>query len=81
MVQGGSSSVNGVDDAACFRVVRDAMRVMEVSVDEQEALIKLVAVVIHLGNVEYASGDATGPARILNPELVATIAQVIKRST
>jgi len=50
---------------------------MEINDDEKDALFCLVAVVIHLGNVEYASGD-NGRARITNPELVTGIAKVIQ---
>lgn len=48
---------------------------MEMSEEEQEALFLLVAVVIHLGNIEFESGDG-GRARITNPALVSTIAKV-----
>lgn len=64
-----------MNDAENFKIVRDALRVMEMGEEEQEALFLLVAVVIHLGNIEFASGDG-GRARIVNPLLVSTIAKV-----
>lgn len=64
-----------MNDAENFKIVRDALRVMEMGEEEQEALFLLVAVVIHLGNIEFASGDG-GRARIVNPPLVSTIAKV-----
>ena len=48
---------------------------MEINDEEQDALFYLVAVVIHLGNIEFASGDG-GRARITNPDLVTAIAKV-----
>ena len=50
---------------------------MEINDEEQDALFYLVAVVIHLGNIEFASGDG-GRARITNPDLVTAIAKVKK---
>lgn len=48
---------------------------MEIGDEEQEALFHLLSVIIHLGNVEYASGEG-GRASISNPALVSTIAKV-----
>jgi len=74
--QGASVDVSGMDDQLNFKVVKEALHVMELSEKEQEALFNLVAVVIHLGNIQFASGDG-GRARITNPDLVITIAKVI----
>lgn len=74
-MKGESSQVAGVNDAENFKIVREALRVMEIDNEEQEALFLLVSVVIHLGNIEFASGDG-GRARINNPVLVSTIAKV-----
>jgi myosin heavy subunit len=67
--------VSGVDDAESFKIVRDALRVMEIGDEEQEALFLLLSVIIHLGNIEFASGEGDR-ARINNPVLVSTIAKV-----
>ena len=63
-----------MDDAENFKVVKEALKVMEIREEEQDALFELVAVVIHLGNIEFTAGDG-GRARIVNPNLVTTIAQ------
>lgn len=47
--QGQSVKVHSIDDAADYRTVIKAMKVMELSDDEQHAMMVLVAVVIHLG--------------------------------
>jgi myosin-1 len=73
--QGDSSKVSGVDDAEGFKTVREALKVMEIGDEEQQALYLLLSVIIHLGNIEFASGDG-GRARITNPDLVSTIAKV-----
>jgi myosin heavy subunit len=67
--------VSGVDDAEGFKTVREALKVMEIGDEEQQALYLLLSVIIHLGNIEFASGDG-GRARITNPDLVSTIAKV-----
>lgn len=75
--QGESSKVSGVDDAESFKIVRDALRVMEIGDEEQEALFLLLSVIIHLGNIEFASGEGDR-ARINNPVLVSTIAKLLQ---
>ena len=72
--QGGDHKVAGVNDGLDFKIVRDALKVMELSPDEQEALVQLIAVVIHLGNVQFE--ETGGRARIQNPEVVTIIAKV-----
>ncbi|XP_045023570.1 LOW QUALITY PROTEIN: unconventional myosin IC-like [Daphnia magna] len=74
--QGESSRLSGVDDAQNFKIVRGALHVMEIGDEEQEALFHLLSVIIHLGNVEYASGEG-GRASISNPALVSTIAKLL----
>lgn len=72
--QGGDHKVAGVNDALDFKIVHDALKVMEVAPHEQEALVQLVAVVIHLGNVQFE--DAGGRSKVKNPEVVTIIAKV-----
>lgn len=72
--QGGDHKVTGVNDGLDFKVVHDALKVMELSANEQEALVQLIAVVIHLGNVEFEDGGSR--AKIANPKAVTTIAKV-----
>lgn len=67
--------MSGINDAQDFKIVRDALRVMEIEDEEQEALFLLVAVVIHLGNIEFSSAEG-GRASLQNPVLVSTIAKV-----
>lgn len=47
---------------------------MEVSCEEQSAMMYLVAIVIHLGNLRFVSDG--GKTEIANLELVDTIANV-----
>ncbi|XP_039370490.1 unconventional myosin-Ia isoform X2 [Mauremys reevesii] len=48
-------SLPGVDDAANFRAVQEAMRVIGFSPAEVQALLEVAAVVLKLGNVELGS--------------------------
>ncbi|NXC77995.1 MYO1A protein, partial [Anhinga anhinga] len=50
-----SSGLPGMDDAANFRAVQDAMRVIGFSPDEMTALLEVTAVVLKLGNVQLSS--------------------------
>ncbi|XP_074709687.1 unconventional myosin-Ia isoform X3 [Strix uralensis] len=50
-----SSGLPGVDDAANFRAMQDAMRVIGFSPAEVTALLEVTAVVLKLGNVQLSS--------------------------
>ncbi|KAF4527003.1 hypothetical protein B566_EDAN001550 [Ephemera danica] len=55
-----------MNDAAQYRAVRHAMRVIELEEEEQVAIFQLVATVLHLGNVGF--GENEGHATVLKPE-------------
>ncbi|KAM9347706.1 unconventional myosin-Ib isoform 3-T3 [Symphorus nematophorus] len=48
-----SASVNGLDDAANFRTVRNAMQIVGFMEDEVQSVLELVAAVLKLGNIEF----------------------------
>uniref|UniRef100_A0A8C1ZXZ4 Unconventional myosin-Ib n=1 Tax=Cyprinus carpio TaxID=7962 RepID=A0A8C1ZXZ4_CYPCA len=48
-----SATVNGLDDAACFRTVRNAMQIVGFMEDEVQSVLELVAAVLKLGNLEF----------------------------
>uniref|UniRef100_A0A8C8RMZ1 Unconventional myosin-Ia n=1 Tax=Pelusios castaneus TaxID=367368 RepID=A0A8C8RMZ1_9SAUR len=49
-----STSLPGMDDAANFRIIQDAMQVIGFSPEEVQALLEVTAVVLKLGNVQLA---------------------------
>ncbi|XP_072556307.1 unconventional myosin-Ib-like isoform X4 [Paramormyrops kingsleyae] len=48
-----SASVNGLDDAANFRTVRNAMQIVGFMEDEVQSVLQLVAAILKLGNIEF----------------------------
>ncbi|XP_030643049.1 unconventional myosin-Ib isoform X2 [Chanos chanos] len=48
-----SATVNGLDDAAGFRTVRNAMQIVGFMEDEMQSVLELVAAVLKLGNIEF----------------------------
>nr|XP_046259069.1 unconventional myosin-Ib isoform X8 [Scatophagus argus] len=48
-----SAVVNGLDDAANFRTVRNAMQIVGFMEDEMQSVLELVAAVLKLGNIEF----------------------------
>ncbi|KAF9562132.1 myosin 5 [Agrocybe pediades] len=71
--QGGPSStpINGVDDAEEFRSTQQALSTVGISVEKQWAVFRLLAALLHLGNVKItqmrtdASIEDTDPALML----------------
>ncbi|KAM9265187.1 unconventional myosin-Ia [Morus bassanus] len=75
-----SSGLPGVDDAANFRAVQDAMRVIGFSPDEVTALLEVTAVVLKLGNVQLSSSyQASGmeACSIAEPQELQEICELI----
>ncbi|KAL6100582.1 myo1b [Pungitius sinensis] len=48
-----SAAVNGLDDAANFRTVKNAMQIVGFMEDEVKSVLELVAAVLKLGNIEF----------------------------
>ncbi|KAI8846206.1 P-loop containing nucleoside triphosphate hydrolase protein, partial [Chytridium lagenaria] len=55
--------IEGVDDAADFRLLQDSFNIMKLSSDEQNELYKIIAAVLHLGNIQV-SGDRDDQAHL-----------------
>lgn len=54
-VKSSNKSIDGVDDAAEFKTVLEAMDVMNISPDEQLEFLRVVSVILHLGNITYVA--------------------------
>ncbi|XP_047456890.1 unconventional myosin-Ib isoform X2 [Mugil cephalus] len=62
-----SAAVNGLDDAANFRTVRNAMQIVGFMEDEVQSVLELVAAVLKLGNIEFkpeSRSNGTDESRI-----------------
>ncbi|KAF3652096.1 Myosin-7 [Capsicum annuum] len=54
----------GVDESEEYLATRRAMEIVGISHDEQDAIFRVVAAILHLGNIEFAKGietDASEP--------------------
>ncbi|XP_042410642.1 myosin-17-like [Zingiber officinale] len=58
--------LDGVDDAEDYLATRKAMDIIGISVEEQEAIFRVVAAILHLGNVDFAKGAEIDSAVIKN---------------
>ncbi|XP_017692109.1 PREDICTED: unconventional myosin-Ia [Lepidothrix coronata] len=76
----GTSSLPGMDDAANFRAMQDAMKVIGFSPAEVTALLEVTAVVLKLGNVQLSSSfQASGmeACSIAEPRELQEICELI----
>ncbi|XP_047939592.1 myosin-17-like [Salvia hispanica] len=48
--------LDGVSDAEEYLATRRAMDIVGISEDEQEAIFRIVAAILHLGNIEFSKG-------------------------
>ncbi|OIW18737.1 hypothetical protein TanjilG_13489 [Lupinus angustifolius] len=49
--------LDGVDDAHEYHATRRAMDIVGISEEEQEAIFRVVAAILHLGNIEFSKGE------------------------
>lgn len=48
--------LDGIDDAKEYIATRKAMDTVGISVEEQDAIFRVIAAILHLGNIEFAKG-------------------------
>lgn len=48
--------LDGVDDSKEYIATRKAMDIVGISADEQDGIFRVVAAILHLGNIEFAKG-------------------------
>ncbi|KAF7805966.1 myosin-6-like isoform X1 [Senna tora] len=48
--------MEGVDDSKEYIATRRAMDIVGISSEEQDAIFRVVAAILHLGNIEFAKG-------------------------
>ncbi|XP_052238757.1 unconventional myosin-Ic-like isoform X2 [Dreissena polymorpha] len=75
--QGEDNSLQTMGDQANWRAVQHSLDVLDFSQEQQKALFSIVGSVLHLGNVKFDSDEKSDMARVTNPEIVATIAELL----
>eukprot|EP00741_Cyanophora_paradoxa_P014639 tig00020816_g14119.t1 len=60
LTQGGSTAISGVDDAADFRRMREAMARVGVGEEDQSRVLRTLASVLHLGNLRFGPAPGSG---------------------
>ncbi|KAF9434267.1 class II myosin [Entomortierella beljakovae] len=76
----GCLSVDGIDDVQDFEETLQAMRVIGLSQHEQDEIFRMLAIVLWLGNVQFAEDD-NGAAQITDNEVIAFIAYIMEVDT
>lgn len=71
-----NGKVSSINDAQDFQAIQTAMNVIEIPAAEQTEIFKIVAAVLHMGNVGFTE-DEHGHATILKPESVKAIADLL----
>ncbi|KAI6684218.1 hypothetical protein NL676_030131 [Syzygium grande] len=51
--------LDGVNDAEEYLAIRRAMNVVGISEDEQDSIFRVVAAILHLGNINFSKGEET----------------------
>ncbi|XP_057451250.1 myosin-12 [Lotus japonicus] len=56
--------VSNVDDAKEYLETRNAMDIVGISQDEQDAIFRVVAAILHLGNINFAKGNEVDSSKL-----------------
>ena len=70
--QSGCFAIEGVDDAADFKEVLDAMNTLQFSQDIQTQILQIIAAILHMGNIRFSPGSTEGSSKV-NPSAANAI--------
>ncbi|KAG0238392.1 class II myosin [Actinomortierella wolfii] len=73
----GCLDVDGIDDVHDFAETLEAMRVIGLSQQEQDEIFRMLAIILWLGNVQFAENDE-GYAGITDPDVVQFVAYIME---
>lgn len=74
--QGNASKVDTVNDRSDFREMISSLNTLQFSKDEQDTLWRVVAAILHLGNLEFETDDEK--LKLKNPKLADTAANLLQ---
>ncbi|XP_032890982.1 unconventional myosin-Id [Amblyraja radiata] len=78
-IKGGGVVKSAINDAADFKAVADAMKVIGFTAEEIQTVYKILATILHLGNLKFTmDGDAT---LIESSKLLSVIAELLSTKT
>ena len=76
----GCLEVPGIDDRADFAAAQEAMRIIGISPEDQLSILRMLAAILWLGNVNFVENDA-GEAQIANTDVPAFVAYLLEVDT
>ena len=68
--------VEGIDDSIEFSGLLDALRTMGFTMAEEHDLFRVIALILHLGNIELTE-DRSGQARITNSDQLSLVSELM----
>ncbi|CAI0416402.1 unnamed protein product, partial [Linum tenue] len=70
-------SIDGVDDAVNFHIVKEALDIVHVSMEDQESVFAMLSAVLWLGNVSFTVIDSENHVEPVADECLVTVAELI----
>lgn len=74
--QGNASKVETINDRASFREVTGSLNTLQFNKDEQDTLWRIIAAIIHLGNLEFETDE--DKLKVKNPKVTDTAADLLQ---
>ncbi|KAJ3051404.1 hypothetical protein HK097_007621 [Rhizophlyctis rosea] len=65
-IKNSNKNIDGVDDAADFKALQDALQIMQFTEEDQQDLLRSVAAILHLGNITVQN-DREDQAQLSGP--------------
>ena len=75
--QSGCDKLDTMDDGECWREMQEALKVIGFDSDEKECIFKIIAAILHLGNVEFGADGEAGTSHITVSEALDSACSVL----
>lgn len=74
--QGNASKVDTINDRATFREVTGSLNTLQFAREEQDTLWRVIAAILHLGNLDFETGE--NGLKLKNPKVADVAADLLQ---
>ncbi|DAZ98019.1 TPA: hypothetical protein N0F65_004509 [Lagenidium giganteum] len=75
---GANAELSGIDDDQCLRETLEAMDIIGITRDEQDAIFELVSAILNLGEANFIQGVSEEKSSVSNEDIVESVAALLQ---
>lgn len=75
---GADAELTGIDDDQCLKETQEAMDIIGITTEEQNAIFEIVAAILNLGEANFVQSGSEEKSHVQNEEIVQNVAHLVQ---